>query len=170
MSEGLWYRNKQFTWRWRAFYCQGEMEICLNQQHKYTDLFWKSCITPSVHSPTEEIREATSTPAPQVMDVQVYACLQVGITTKSWGPFRGAEELAQELEPFHETAGRKGRGFLPWSVWIYTCISQAWWQGKCSPDCDISERLKNENSVWISGCLINCVINARTWILEILSI
>ena len=59
------------------------MEICLNQQHKYVDLFWKSYITPSMHPPAEEIREATSTPALQLMDVQVHTRLQIGITTKS---------------------------------------------------------------------------------------
>lgn len=59
------------------------MEICLNQQHKSVDPFWKSYIPPSVHPPMEEIREATSTPALQLMDVQVYTRLQIGITTKS---------------------------------------------------------------------------------------
>lgn len=70
------------------------------------------------HPPTEEIREATGTPALQLMDVQVYTRLQIGITAKSRGPFRGAEEFARQLEPFHETAGRNGRGFLPWALRI----------------------------------------------------
>lgn len=71
------------------------------------------------------------------MDVQVYTHVQIGITTKRWGLFHGAEEFAQELEPFHETAGRKGRGFLPapsrhgkrgHEVQIVTC--QSTWKTK----------------------------------------